>query len=291
MSENRAHRFRAAPELRAFLEARRYPGKWADVRGIAADNDAIAKAGGFTLDGQHVALPPIATYEVRLDCTSSESEMEPHFDVTDVIVANVDTLTAALVVGDACTLSFANADKPGGRYRHGGLAQEEDLCRCLPQLWPSLNSSDRYPIEPGVALVTRELSAVRRVGTYERCASMGKCTIITAAMPCGAADRRPSGGWATSSWARDVTVRIRSVLHAAKSTRQPNLIIGAFGCGAFGNPAGPVAAIFRDQLTSPEFRGAFSRVVFAILDPLGTGNLMPFRKQLDSLGKVDRSGS
>ena len=28
-----------------------------------------------------------------------------------------------------------------------------------------------------------------------------------------------------------------------------------------------------------EFRGAFEHVVFAILDPLGTGNLGPFKKE------------
>ena len=59
-----------------------------------------------------------------------------------------------------------------------------------------------------------------------------------------------------------------------------HLILGAFGCGAFGNPAQPVAAIFREQLASPEFRGAFARVVFAIIDPMGTGNLRPFREEM-----------
>ena len=53
-------------------------------------------------------------------------------------------------------------------------------------------------------------------------------------------------------------------------------------CGAFGNPAGPVAACFREHLMSPEFRGAFAQVVFAVLDPLGTGNLGPFRRELGS---------
>ena len=61
------------------------------------------------------------------------------------------------------------------------------------------------------------------------------------------------------------------------------MVLGAFGCGAFGTPAGPVAALFREALASPEFRGSFARVVFAVLDPLGTGNLGPFRRELRSL--------
>ena len=75
--------------------------------------------------------------------------------MTTVCVANVDTLSAALELGDACALSHANADTPGGRYRHGGRAQEEDLCRCLPQLWPSLVASGAYPLDPEAALLTR----------------------------------------------------------------------------------------------------------------------------------------
>jgi len=131
--------------------------------------------------------------------------------------------------------------------------------------------------------VTRGLIAVRRAGTYEPCASLGECTVLTAAMPCGMADKRPKGGWAGSPWAETVTLRIRAVLYSARRSGHANLVLGAFGCGAFGNPAGPVAAIFREQLASPEFRGAFARVVFAIIDPLGTGNLKPFRQELISI--------
>ena len=89
-------------------------------------------------------------------------------------MANVDTLTAALALGDACALSHAHAEVPGGRYRHGGRAQEEDLCRCLPQLWPSLAASGAYPLAPGTALLTPGLAALRCVGTYERCAPAGR---------------------------------------------------------------------------------------------------------------------
>ena len=65
-------------------------------------------------------------------------------------------------------------------------------------------------------------------------------------------------------------------LHAAKASGHANLVLGAWGCGAFGNPTAAVASLFREQLMAKTFRGAFERVVFAILDPLGTGNLGPF---------------
>lgn len=139
---------------------------------------------------------------------------------------------------------------------------------------------------PDTALVTSDVEALRRLGTYELCAALGSISIITAAMPYGEADRRPAGGWLTSPWADDVRLRIRSVLHAAVQAGCRDLLLGAFGCGAFGNPAGPVAELFKEELAGPEFRGAFGRVVFAIMDPLGTGNLGPFRKAFENIGSL-----
>ena len=262
----------SADALRRRLESLRFRGKWADVKGVAEDNDAIMAGGGLP------ALPAAEIFQLSSDLAPSEARFAKQGTV--VCVANIDTLTAALALGDACALSHANASVPGGRYRHGGRAQEEDLCRLLPQLWPSLNASlELYPLPPNGALVTRNLVAVRRPGTYERCEPIGQCTIVTAAMPCGVADRRPKGGWLASPWAEDVSERIRTVLHAAKSTKHANLVLGAWGCGAFGNPTAPVAALFKKHLASEEFRGAFEHVVFAILDPLGTGNLGPFKRE------------
>ena len=134
-------------------------------------------------------------------------------------------------------------------------------CNPAPQLWPSLDNSAAYPIPPGTALVSKNLQIVRQPGTYALCQSIGSLSVITAAMPCGIADRRPKGGWAGSPWAAEIGHRIRSVLHAAAALGHQNLVLGAFGCGAFGNPAGAVAAVFRKQLSSPEFRGAFGTVV------------------------------
>jgi uncharacterized protein (TIGR02452 family) len=55
------------------------------------------------------------------------------------------------------------------------------------------------------------------------------------------------------------------------------LVLGAWGCGAFGNDPHHTAADFRNALEN-EFRGAFSDIVFAITDwSLERRFLGPFR--------------
>ncbi|KAK3267555.1 hypothetical protein CYMTET_23894 [Cymbomonas tetramitiformis] len=279
------HRFHLSKDLQRRMEAQKHSGRWANVRGIVETNDKIVSNKGFKLpDGGHQPVPDVPA-TIAIHCVSDPFSAQPtttaevvRFETTDVCVANTDTLSAALALGNACALNFANADVPGGRYRFNGRAQEEDLCRLLPQLYPSLETSGGYPIAPDTALVTPHLMAVRRPGTYELCTSLGECTVVTAAMPCGPI--RPKSGWVGSEWEKTATLRIRAVLNAARQMGHPNLVLGAFGCGAYGNPPNLVAAIFREQLASPEFRGAFSKIVFAIIDPMGTGNIKPFQEQI-----------
>ena len=60
--------------------------------------------------------------------------------------------------------------------------------------------------------------------------------------------------------------RMRSVLNAAVHEGVEVLVLGAFGCGAFCNDGSTVARLFSQVLKSGEFAGAFSHVIFAILE-------------------------
>jgi len=65
-----------------------------------------------------------------------------------------------------------------------------------------------------------------------------------------------------------------------------SLVLGAYGCGAFHNPPGDMARIFREVFEEPEFKGAFRHVSFAIFDDSfcgrawnPEGNFLPFKKE------------
>ena len=69
-----------------------------------------------------------------------------------------------------------------------------------------------------------------------------------------------SGEIENAMWNRILKVLAAALLHGHKS-----LVLGAWGCGAFGNDAGMVASLFRTALAE-NFQGAFERVAFAIAD-------------------------
>src|SRR5262249_45111890 len=59
--------------------------------------------------------------------------------------------------------------------------------------------------------------------------------------------------------------RILKVLAIATVQGHEALVLGAWGCGVFGNDSQTIAELFNKALTE-RFRGAFTRVVFAVLD-------------------------
>jgi uncharacterized protein (TIGR02452 family) len=59
--------------------------------------------------------------------------------------------------------------------------------------------------------------------------------------------------------------RIRKLLAVAAVHGHTSLVLGAWGCGAFGNDGNLISRLFRSALEG-EFSGVFQHVVFAITD-------------------------
>jgi uncharacterized protein (TIGR02452 family) len=60
--------------------------------------------------------------------------------------------------------------------------------------------------------------------------------------------------------------RAAKVLAIAAAHSHRSLILGAWGCGVFGNDPAQVAGVFAEHLQSSKFARAFERVVFAVHD-------------------------
>jgi len=71
---------------------------------------------------------------------------------------------------------------------------------------------------------------------------------------------------------RDLQNRVRAQLETLREKKQKHVILSAFGCGAFRNPAEDVARVYRQEIDTLKSNGfEFDYIVFAIFYP-GYGN-------------------
>src|SRR5262249_354674 len=72
-------------------------------------------------------------------------------------------------------------------------------------------------------------------------------------------------------WGRHAAIRdamdrrVRKVLAIAAAHEHEALVLGAWGCGVFGNDSQEIAELFQRAL-GYHFQGVFARVIFAVLD-------------------------
>ncbi|MEU8517841.1 TIGR02452 family protein [Kitasatospora sp. NPDC048722] len=170
--------------------------------------------------------------------------------------------------GPVGVLNFASARNPGGGYLRGARAQEEDLCRsallytCLleaPDYYEAhrastdLRYSHRVIVSPGVPVIRGD-----RGGLLARPYPV---TFLTSPAPNAGQLARRSPGVDVRGVLAERAVR---VLAAAARHEVRTLVLGAWGCGVFGNDPAEVAGAFEGALA--RYGAAFERVVFAVWD-------------------------
>jgi uncharacterized protein (TIGR02452 family) len=173
-------------------------------------------------------------------------------------------------------LNFASARNPGGGFLGGSQAQEESLARSSAlhasltrpiatdlfyeyhRAEPSLLYSDRLVVSPHCP-VFRDDAGTLLDAPFTT-------TFLTCAAPNARAlaEREPA---ALARLPETFARRAAGVLAAAATEGCDALVLGAWGCGVFGNDPALVAEVFRALLLDDgEFRGRFAHVSFAILD-------------------------
>ena len=184
-------------------------------------------------------------------------------------------------------LNYASARNPGGGFIKGAKAQEEDLARCSA-LYRCLEPQTAYYAanqqtgkDTAGMLYTDHIIHSPSVPFFRRknrdlLEEPFLASVITAPAPNAtqALRRDPT----SLPMIRAVLVRrAGGVLAVAEAHGHRNLLLGAWGCGVFGNPPRLVAAAFADWLASPRFAGSFDAVVFAVYEPVrGRDTLTPF---------------
>lgn len=198
---------------------------------------------------------------------------ERKFSETEIEVKQCSTVDAIFEENGKgtilCALNFASYRHPGGGFLNGAMAQEESLCHAS-LLFPILNSPcirrvfyDKHEKKLNHALYASDLLYTPEIPFWQY-SERAAASVITCAAP---NKRAAISNWAEKEEAcrKAMENRINAVLHAAYEKGDEVLILGAFGCGVFGNDATEVAEIFRDMF-SRKYRGAFRKAVFAALD-------------------------
>ena len=261
---------------------------------LGRETIAILKAGGYrAASGAWIDISGPLAKAVR-----GTASYPPDNDVpappagsmrTAISVENETTLSAARRLaadGSVAALNFASGTLPGGGFLSGARAQEESLARssglhaCLAdnpmyefhKARRDAMYTDYVLYSPGVPVIRTDDGTLLDQPWL--------LSVITSP----AVNRRALEEWAPGRIEEirpAMSRRARKVLSVAAHHGQDRLVLGAWGCGAFGIDPALMAAVFHEQLTGP-FECVFKTVAFAITDWSPEQQFIgPFRRQFE----------
>ena len=243
-------------------------GNYSELHGlrldIYQDTKYAIKHNKYQLDGQEITLktPGKSKYY------SSEIKLGEGFDYdTQILVLNEDCLKTAFDYKDEnpLVLNMASRQQPGGGAESGAGAQEEYLFRTsnyAETLYPLRNC---YPMDRNFGGIYSPSVTVFR-GPEEEGYPFLKEPFVTNFVAVAALNRPAVNGesYANPEERQGMVNKVRTILGIAAKNHHTVLILGAFGCGAFHNPASEVARIFKEELESETFKNRFEKVIFSI---------------------------
>ncbi|MDO5294475.1 MAG: TIGR02452 family protein [bacterium] len=254
---------------------------------IAQENKGILKSGAYQLGTKHIPLKLTKKEFTEVEVFSPE-RIEKIVEIYKVMkardkepvsvsVRNCDSFTAAKSLYDsdkrnALVMNFANAIKPGGGYLSGSNAQEECLCR-QSTLYASIsskkaeemysfNDKKRLPFDSDYMLLSKFVEVFRDLEGY-----FLEDSFTTSVMTIPAPNLFGRAEDASEEEIDKIMKhRIRNYFTVAIEFGYRHLVLGAWGCGAFGHNAKHVATYFREVLFEEGYADFFSSIVFAVLD-------------------------
>lgn len=264
---------------------------------IAQDTLAVLERGFYTSNsGQKVQITAMQQAAVAgsihyttevLNQIAAQTVPQARFE-TIIDVCNESTLSAArrlYVAGhnDVLCLNFASARNPGGGFLGGSEAQEENLAKssglypCLAQMSAMYEANRAMKFCAYLDdMIYSPAVPVFRNDDYRYLDSPYPVSIITApAVNYGAVARNEPQR--IDELEAIMQRRINLLLSLAYHHGHTALVLGAWGCGVFGNQPQDMAHWFAQKLlVQQKFYGAFQHIIFAVLDRRDNGTYRAF---------------
>jgi uncharacterized protein (TIGR02452 family) len=268
-----------------------------DTAKLCKENKVIAEALHHSINNQKLIL----------ESNQVEVKDLKKFDhPAKIIVSKRRTLEAAASYKGTKTavLNFASATNPGGGVVRGAAAQEECICRCcglyfcldIQELWEKFYNPHREAHNPAYnddLVYTPDMTVFKTDTAIPQQMPQNewyKVDIITCAAPNvrALADKIRKGELrnpdviSPKSLLRMHEKRLKRILDVAVKEGEETIILGAYGCGAFGNNPEIVAQAAKNVL--PDYLCAFKNIEYAVYcGPKDDTNYKVFERMLREL--------
>lgn len=287
-----------------------------DMRDVWQKTKQDLDHGSYSLGGKTVQLEPALSQAAKNTFKRTQSTWRWFIDLllfgktyffrggkthaslghkTEITVIDRDAIDVAVDLKtqgfNPALLNPANAYTPGGGYKSGACAMEEDICRRsgLAYAIDRVHGKVRnfYTLKSSELLYNPDVPVFRR-GRDQRYAYMDRAvnvSMITSA----AIDLNPRHKANSyyhnndKAFQAETERRIYSQLSVAADQKNDAVVLTAFGCGAFRNNPETVAKIYK-KVIDTHFQGVFKKITFAVINDHNTGhahnpngNFKPFK--------------
>lgn len=232
------------------------------------ENIEIDKQGFYYYGDEKIEIPKATS---KVISPNEDLDSNKSCDMKIVCVQSTTIDAAIAEEGKICILNFASYKTPGGGVLKGMSSQEESLCYSS-NLYNQLelmtgifyNKHIREGMNNGLysneAIYSENISIIKN--SKLRFIRPKTVNVITMAAPYAKTVRRYSP-WLIPKIYETLADRCRRVLEIASFYHQDTLILGAFGCGVFGNNLDDLIDIWYNLLDK-QFKNSFKKVVFAL---------------------------
>lgn len=264
---------------------------------IAEETLKISKNGSYIYCSNEVDISGVINHSASESTLYTPAQTEellqslmvkPEFK-TDFKVVNETTIKGArrLLATSGMpiiALNFASAKNPGGGFLKGSQAQEESLARSSA-LYETLkrhnemyehNRSMRSGLYSDYMIYSPDVPVFRN-DKGDLLSKPFLLSMITAPAVNASALSKRGNAEELNHASATLEKRIEKILALALNKGYKHIVLGAYGCGVFGNSPAEVARIFKSVLVhNPMFVNRFKCVLFSVLDNSKTKSTISF---------------